>query len=548
MGLYAMGRTAAIAAIKAAVDARTTTLSDGSRSVDLGSLRQWLADQGSLIVSADVATANQAAATAVLGTIDANKDSQLIADYIGRDNWRSRADWPTALQASRSPAFISAVTTAMADMDYAVRAIEAVYEGVYASVAQVTDAAADEMALDAQLPRTVERIIDSRFYIATLVTDWGEESAPSPVSAMLELDQNDTVTLTFTSPPSGRNITKRRIYRSNTGSAGAAFQFVAEIPAATLSYTDSHAPAELGEVCPTTTWVEPPTGLSSIVGMPNGVMAGHYDNTVCFCEPYAPYAWPVEYQLTTQMPIVALGAFGQTLVVAHRGGIDYISGADAASMSMQKDVSQQTCVAQRSMVTVEGGVVFASPDGLCLATGNGVQLVTADHFTREDWQRLAPASMVAAYHERSYYFLWDNGTTKGCYALHLDSGRLTTLDLRGSALYVDPISDTLYAARGTSIYACFAAPTYRTATWRSKRFVLPQQAGFAWLTVESDFSAPVEVRWYGDGVLRHTATVASRAPVRLPAGRYLEHEIEVLSSARWSSLTIASSTAELQAA
>lgn len=269
---------------------------------------------------------------------------------------------------------------------------------------------------------------------------------------------------------------------------------------------------------------------------------------MCFCEPYAPYAWPVEYQLTTQMPIVALGAFGQTLVVAHRGGIDYISGADAASMSMQKDVSQQTCVAQRSMVTVEGGVVFASPDGLCLATGNGVQLVTADHFTREDWQRLAPASMVAAYHERSYYFLWDNGTTKGCYALHLDSGRLTTLDLRGSALYVDPISDTLYAARGTSIYACFAAPTYRTATWRSKRFVLPQQAGFAWLTVESDFSAPVEVRWYGDGVLSHTATVASRAPVRLPAGRYLEHEIEVLSSARWSSLTIASSTAELQAA
>lgn len=134
MGLYAMGKTAAMSAIIAALDARTSTLSDGSRSVDLGSLRQWLADQGSLIVSADVLPANRDAAAAVLGTIDANQDTQVIASYIDRDNWRTRGDWPTPLQASSNPAFISAVTSAMADMDYAVRAIEAVYEGIYASV------------------------------------------------------------------------------------------------------------------------------------------------------------------------------------------------------------------------------------------------------------------------------------------------------------------------------------------------------------------------------------------------------------------------------
>ena len=547
MGLYAMGKTAAMSAIIAALDARTSTLSDGSRSVDLGSLRQWVADQGSLIVSADVLPANRDAAAAVLGTIDANQDTQVIASYIDRDNWRTRGDWPTPLQASSNPAFISAVTSAMADMDYAVRAIEAVYEGIYASVAQVTDAAADEMALDSFLPGTVRRTIESRFYIETYVTDWGEESAPSPVSDMVELGQNDGTTVTFQPVPAGRYITRRRVYRSNVGTAGAAFQFVGEIAASSLVEVDPITAAQLGEVCPTTTWLEPPSGLRSIVSMPNGVMAGHFDNTVCFCEPYVHYAWPIEYQMTTQMPIVAMASFGQTLVVAHRGGIDYISGADSASMSMQKDVSQQTCVSQRSMVPVDGGVVFASPDGLCLATASGVQLLTAGHFTREDWQRLGPESMVAAYHEHTYYFLWNNGTTSGCYALHLESGRLTSLQLQASALFVDPISDTLYAARGTNIYACFAATSYRTGQWRSKVFVLPQHAGFSWLTVESDFSAPVEVRWYGDGVLRHTATVTSRAPVRLPPGRYLEHELEVVSSGRWNNITVASSTAELQA-
>jgi hypothetical protein len=230
--------------------------------------------------------------------------------------------------------------------------------------------------------------------------------------------------------------------------------------------------SELQEICPSLTWAEPPTALKGLVGMPNGVIAGYVGNSVSFCETGYQYAWPVEYQVSTEQPIVAMSAFGQTLVVGTQGVPYYISGADSASMSAQKMQSNQACVARLSMVAVDGGVVYASPDGLCLADASGIRVVTAGLFTREDWQKLKPESIVAAYHERTYFWLWNNGTESGCYALHMDSGKLVTLDLQADALYVDKLTDTLYASRGGYIYAIFAGGAPRTGLWRSKVSVL----------------------------------------------------------------------------
>lgn len=389
------------------------------------------------------------------------------------------------------------------------------------------------------------RILEDRFYIQTFVTDWDEESAPSPVSTIVTLDQNDTVALTLASPPSGRHITKSRIYRTNVGSASAAFQFVAEVTG--TSYTDSKKGAELGEVCPTLTWAEPPSNLQGLVGMPNGIMAGFFGNTVCFCDPYHPYAWPVEYQITTEYPIVGLAVYGQTLVVGTRGNPYLMSGADSASMSALKLDANQACVSRRSMVTTDAGVIYASPDGLCLANPSGVKCVTNGDaggqpiWVREDWQALNPSSIIAAEHEGIYVFLYSGG----CYAL--GDGKLVRLDITGSALYMDKVTDMLYVASGTSILGAFLSGR-RTGLWRSKRFMLSQHAAYAWVQLAGDYSAAATVRIYADGALFHTATLSSNTPQRVPPGRFKEWEVELESTARVTELTLASSTAELQAA
>lgn len=417
------------------------------------------------------------------------------------------------------------------------------------------------------LAETVERIVESRFYVATFVTDWGEESAPSPPSDLLDVDQNDTCALTRPAVVTGesyatRNITKWRIYRSNTGSQTSVFQFVDELPITTTDYVDAKKGSELGEPCPTLTWLEPAYRMDAestsvpkpvigsdpylrgAVAMPNGVMAAFFDNTVAFCEPYVPYAWPVEYQITTEYPIVGLGVFGQTLVICTTANPYFAYGADSASMTAQKLDANQACIAARTIASVAGGVMYASPDGLVLASQGGVRVVTEGMYNREDWLALNPAAMFGLEHEGVYYLFTQTETL----VFGAGGTKLGTLPIVATSAYVDRLTDTLYIANGTAIQAVYGGASRRTGYWRSAKVALPLYAGLAWLQVMGDQtpSNPVTVRWYGDGVLIHTATVTNILPQRLPPGKFVEHEVEVEGAVEVTSVTLASSTAELQ--
>lgn len=406
--------------------------------------------------------------------------------------------------------------------------------------------------LRSQQDAAVVPIIDTRFYIATYVTDWGEESAPSPVSAMMEVDQNDQVVVTVVAPPAEYPyIIKCRVYRSNVGSETAAFQFCHEgsiAPGTPLVHTDSAAPAELGEVCPSLTWLPPEPTMSGLVGLPNGIMAGHFGNTVAFSEPFVPYAWPIEYQVTVESTVVGMGVFGQTLFVGTTGSPYYVSGADSASMSAIKLESSQACVSRRSIVALEGGVIYASPDGLCLADGSGVKLITRGMWSHKDWQALQPETIFASSHEGAYVFAVNNGTR----VVIFGDGKLTEVeldDLLVSALYSDKSTGTLCSASGEFIVASFRGTGRRTGRWRTPLITLPAQQPMAWAKVYGEQNAefPATVRWYGDGGLRHTMTFTNLTPQRLPPGRWLEHEVEIESKARITRVVLASTLDELKA-
>lgn len=406
-------------------------------------------------------------------------------------------------------------------------------------------------AMGAQQDAAVAPVIDTRFYIATYVTDWGEESAPSPVSAMMEVDQNDQVVVTVAAPPIAFGyITKCRLYRSNVGSETAAFQFCYEgsiAPGSPMTHTDSAAPAELGEVCPSLTWLPPEPTMSGLVGLPNGIMAGHFGNTIAFSEPFVPYAWPVEYQVTVESTVVGLGVFGQTLFVGTIGSPYFISGADSASMSAIKLESSQACVSRRSIVALEGGVIYASPDGLCLADGSGVKLVTRGMWSHKDWQALQPETIFASSHEGAYVFAVNNGTR----VVIFGDGKLTEVlldELGVSALYSDKSTGTLCSASGQYITASFRGTGRRTGRWRTPLITMPAQQPMAWAKVygEQNAGSPATVRWYGDGLLRHTMTFTDLTPQRLPPGRWLEHEVEIESKARITRVVLASTLEELK--
>lgn len=310
----------------------------------------------------------------------------------------------------------AAFQTALANLSAASAAVNTWWANYRAFLlAYLTAAAKAEITLT--LPGAVTRIFESRGYIVTYVTDWDEESAPGEPSDLKQVDQNDSVTITAATPPALRNIVGWRLYRSSTTNTGAPFQLIEDklrgvlaadgtfkyFSIANLVYVDTKLQEELQENCPTLTWAEPPALLKGLVGLPNGIMLGFVDKTLYACEPFTPYAWPVEYAQPLEFKIVGIGVFGQTAVVLTEGNPYYVSGADSASLSSQKLESPQACIAKRTIAPVEGGVMYASPDGLCLATPSGVSVFTQGAFDKAAWQSIATSGAFGAFHEGVYY-------------------------------------------------------------------------------------------------------------------------------------------------
>lgn len=636
------------------------TFADGHIELKYEEIRLWIDGSIREGIDASALTAAEKSDRKSLLWLGVRLPLDVLKMIMGPEHWSSREDWPigsaynqTTVDTRRAGEVLSAINA----MRSASRRVASDYENVLARAVQTINDGYDTHIKDS-LPTPTVRLPDSRFYVTTMVTSWGEESAPSPVSVLIEADQNDTVTiprpteLGVSGTVANYLYTGWRIYRSNSGTTGTNFQLVADLALATTSFIDEKLGSELQEVLPTTTWLTPPMQdmpsgitistpyLRGLTGMANGVMAGFFDNTVCFCEPYVPYAWPIEYQLTTKFQIVGMGSFGQTLFVGTKGIPYLISGSDSASMSAQELPGNQSCSSARSIASTETGVLYASPDGICLADYSGVKVVTQGLFTRDDWTAINPSSIVGAMHHGVYYFLYNNRETistnstgiswgdnlvtpanfkllyvgikqmiwdgyelqaravylakqatygftdsqfaaytpftaeeigqwknnilladphrvggwsdritrpNGCYALDFATGKLTELDVSGTAFFVDVETDTLYVLDGTNIKALFSDMTQRrTGEYWTGVIKLGNQTPMAWLQVDSLFANPVKVHWYGDGEMRHSVTVTSNSPVRLPAGRYLEHQVMVESSDRITMVTLASTTQELQ--
>lgn len=388
-------------------------------------------------------------------------------------------------------------------------------------------------------------VADTRFYVYTHVSTLGEESAPSPVSAQFDIKPGQSVALTLSAVPSGSWVmTGKRIYRTSTGSSSTEFLFVAEVSAATTSYTDSVLAENLGEVCPTTTHALLPDAAKGLVGMPNGMMAAHTDYDVYFSVPYKPYAWPVGYMQTVDYPIVGLGVFGTTLVVLTKGFPYVMTGSDPQSISVEKLSVPYACLSKKSIVSALGGVVYAAADGLVLVDGSGPKVLTENLYTRREWNALSPATMVCGVWDEKILITYGTSNT-----LCLDGGTLTTLPFGALDFFTDPVTNSLFYSDATStgtIYK-FDAGAASTFTWKSRKVAVPHPHSFGYGQVIAD-TYPVTVSVYADGATIFSAvSVANDKPFRLPGtSRYRYWEMQITGSGKVFAAYLANSVSELQ--
>lgn len=344
--------------------------------------------------------------------------------------------------------------------------------------------------------------IKTRLYAYTFVTSFGEESEPSPISNEVSWQSGQIVTLSgMQAAPAGRGITLQRIYRAQTSASGTTqLYFVAERAASNANYVDNVAAEDFNEPLPSTDWNPPPAGLSGLVSLPNGMMAGFVGKDLYFSEPYRPHAWPEKYVLTTDYDIVALAAYGTTMVVGTAGNPYLVSGSAPEVMVMEKLELNMPCLSPQGMIDLGYAVAYPSHDGLVVVQGGAANVATASLLTRDQWLKMDPETFVCGqFYGRffaSYAYTDMDGQDKaGTIILDLTGASpfLIRSQHKAEAMFYDVTSGALFMAMDTTVYEWDSRQAVNDVfTWRSKSFVLPAPTNFGAILFEVDQTSDID--------------------------------------------------------
>jgi len=265
----------------------------------------------------------------------------------------------------------------------------------------------------------------TRAYCYTWANEFGEESPPS-LPVLGSGNSMGTWTIgNIKDPPAVAGYpayTKKFLYRTVSGGSGqTTFYRVAEhvIGAAVpdggwitqTTYADDSAELTDAQLVnkltlESTSWDPPPADLQGWIAMPNGFLIGFRGSDIYMSEAYHWHAWPAEYKQAVETPIVGLGVIGQTCIVCTQGYPATVTGIKPATCSFTKATADEPCLSRGSIVSTPQGVVWVSQNGLVMVGPNGIQNVTQQLITRQEWLKdYAPQWIRAARYQNGYLAL-----------------------------------------------------------------------------------------------------------------------------------------------
>jgi len=368
---------------------------------------------------------------------------------------------------------------------------------------------------------------ETRAYLYTFVTSWGEEGPPSTASDILSVTP-DTQTV-FISGLEGAPLGNYnfgagsvvRIYRTLTGSVSTDYQLVVELPLGTGVYTDATLTDALStDILLSLDYLSPPDTLTGLTTMPNGVMAAFSGRDLYFCEPYKPHAWPSSYILAMNDNIVAIGAFGNTLIVITNEGPYSITGTHPADMTQEILEAPYTCSSKRSLVDIGYAIIYATPEGLRMMGMNGTSLITDTMFNRREFESLSPSSMSCYYYDGLLFCFYDTGIVQAGFIVDPQSPKsgLIDLDFYATAGYTDPANGDLFLVVNGILVRFDGDPAANLEyVWRTGEIITNRPLHYGVVQVDSD-TYPVTVNIYVDRELRHSALITGPEPIRIPSG------------------------------
>jgi len=350
--------------------------------------------------------------------------------------------------------------------------------------------------------------IKDNYYVYRFVDATGAEGPPSELSAIITRYPGEIIQLTTL--PTATGMVTVRIYRSAGVEEAAGFYFVGDALAGAATFDDDIDTADLAEIMPP--FGNPPDTPDNLTLCSGGFMAVNSGKDIYFCDPYLPSTWQYTNAVNVPDTIIAMASRRNALLVMTDVKLHMFAGNDPANMLPVELAFNQPCLAQQSVVKIDGNVFYASDDGLCMVSNAGFSIVTRKTFRQSDWLALVPSGFIAAEYNNKYIAL----TGSGDYIIvDVNEGFITTYSGGGSA------------------------------EWQSKVFVMAKIVSFNMIKViAADY--PVTVEFIADGSSVLTMTITDNNPRRIPILRNeLEWQFKITSAYRVDSMVLATSGEEI---
>jgi hypothetical protein len=219
------------------------------------------------------------------------------------------------------------------------------------------------------------------------------------------------------------------------------------------------------------------------------MLIGFTQNTIHFCEPNYPHAWPAEYDISVKYPIQALAVWQDNLVVLTQGTPSTGTGTAPANFTLTEIQVHEPCIARGSVVTELLGVYYASQNGLVMLNYYGMTNLTINNFTKNLWLiEYQAASIIACRHRTQYFALVTEGNG---FIVEMADQRQGVMpintQLNATCIWNDPYTGDTYICADKKIYRWDSQNTQPSVCrWTSKWFYLPAPASLGAVQIDVD--------------------------------------------------------------
>lgn len=333
-------------------------------------------------------------------------------------------------------------------------------------------------------------VVGERFKISGTTTDSGNFNVTD--GTVLSIVDR----LTFTYSNNGGDVS------STADANGTLFHDVAELSTLSARYwgdggafnfTDDFLVSGLSTIIESEEYDKPKSTMVGLTNISNNMLAGFFDNQLCFSFPDKPHAWPIAHRLTFDENIVAISAADSYILVLTEKYPYIVSGNRPEIMSSQRIDVDYPCVAKKSVVNLGYGVAWATHGGLATyKPGTGIDLVTKVVHDWDTWnESIDPTTIVGQYYNGKYF----GSHSAGSFIFERDDrvgGYLTTTQYTFTAAYLDSLTNILYYidnALGQIKEWDNSGQVLSPLNWKSKTIVTKDYMNFGAARVVADYTA-----------------------------------------------------------